>query len=406
MSADGGASSTRPVEELTGEKLRWWSSLWRYAVVIFGAVMTFSVSTYLLLEVPAIESGESWRTVLPFIDLVFGAAAITLLPLRRRYPAGIAVVTGAMIAVSPAAGAGATMALISLATHGRLIPLIVVGLVWTAAGSVHNITLAPEGWVIPGALWTTPLSWLISAVATAAIGLYIGAHRALIRSLHERALVADHERELVARAAEADERTRIAREMHDVLAHRISLVAMHAGALAYRDDLTRGETRETAGVIQRNASHALTELRGILGVLRATDGSGVEPPQPTLSQLHALIDDAGPDVTLHAPALNDLPETISRTAYRVVQEALTNARKHAAGSPVVVRIDGKSGGILTIDVTNAPAPDAPRGEGTGMGLAGLAERVVLAGGTIEHGETSSGGFRVRALLPWETEGDE
>ena len=137
-----------------------------------------------------------------------------------------------------------------------------------------------------------------------AIGLYLGARRDLIASLHDRAERAEREQALQVSTARAGERTRIAREMHDVLAHRMSLVAVHAGALAYRTDLSAAETRETAAIIQANSQRALADLREILGLLRDTE-RGIDVtdhrPQPTLGDLDSLLDDeraAGAHVTL------------------------------------------------------------------------------------------------------------
>jgi signal transduction histidine kinase len=238
------------------------------------------------------------------------------------------------------------------------------------------------------------------------IGAHLGARRELVEAALDRARVAEREQVLAAGAARAAERTRIAREMHDVLAHRISLVALHAGALTYRDDLTRAETAETAGVIQDNAQLALGELREVLGVLRAgsAPGDGItEPPQPTLTEVPALLADAreaGSAVQLDsAIALPDVPETVSRSAFRIVQEALTNARRHAPGAPVMVRLN-RVGGDLEMVISN-PGPVGP-GDGTrsGMGLTGLTERAALAGGTLTAGVEPDGFFVVRTRLPW------
>ena len=192
-------------------------------------------------------------------------------------------------------------------------------------------------------------------------GFYVRARRELVASLNERLLTAEREQALTTEAARDAERTRIAREMHDVLAHRISLVAMHAGALAYREDLTREQTAETAATIQANAQLALAELRQVLGVLRAgrpTDG--VEAPQPTLAELPALLADVretGSQVQLDVLGLREcelakIPATMSRTSFRIVQEALTNARKHAPGEPVSVRLTGEPGDVLEVEVRN------------------------------------------------------
>jgi signal transduction histidine kinase len=193
--------------------------------------------------------------------------------------------------------------------------------------------------------------------------------------------------------------------MHDVLAHRMSLVTMHAGALAYRTDLPPEQIRETAQLIQDKAHEALEDLRQVLGVLRG-DGSPADRPQPTLSDLTELVDEAtvngmtvdfvnslGPD----APA-----EQTGRTVYRIIQEALTNARKHAVGAHVSVRVSGGPYEGVSVTVSNALRVGAlgmPATPGAGLGLVGLRERAELAGGSLAVVEDSSS-FTLRGWLPW------
>jgi signal transduction histidine kinase len=249
-----------------------------------------------------------------------------------------------------------------------------------------------------------------------AIGMYIGARRDLLASLQDRAERAEREQSLQVARAQAGERNRIAREMHDVLAHRMSLVAMHAGALAYRDNLTPEETRDAAEVIQANSHRALTELREILGVLRDTTADAADSvtkhrPQPTLCDLNELISDetaTGAKVKLdnQLDAAIEVPQSVGRAAYRIIQEGLTNARKHAANTAVLVTVAGTAGVGLNVEVRNPVRVGSDRNSvptpGSGLGLVGLTERVTLANGRIEHGHTPSGEFVVRAWLPWES----
>jgi signal transduction histidine kinase len=199
-----------------------------------------------------------------------------------------------------------------------------------------------------------------------------------------------------------------------VLAHRLTLVATYAGALEYRPDASPEQLSRAAGVVRTAVHQALDDLREVIGVLRHGDADGdpaVEDtrvrPQPVLTDLPRLVEesrDAGTDVEVNnrLAAPGDLPTGVGRTAYRVVQEGLTNARRHGAGQPVRLILDGRPGARLTIDIRNplpvepAAAPAAP---GTGTGLIGLAERVALAGGGLRH-ESTAGEFRLHAWLPW------
>jgi signal transduction histidine kinase len=208
--------------------------------------------------------------------------------------------------------------------------------------------------------------------------------------------------------AQAHERARIAREMHDVLAHRISLLSMHAGALEFRPDAPPEEIARAAGVVRASAHQALEDLREVIGVLREESLDGdPERPQPTLANLPGLLDEsrqAGMHVSSECMVddLAAVPEGVGRNAYRIVQEALTNARKHAQGAAVDVTLDGAAGSGLTVEVRNrlpvgAAAAPIP---GAGTGLIGLSERTSLAGGRLEHGRTPGGDFELRAWLPW------
>lgn len=401
----------------TGARLRLWSRVWRYLLVLVIAIGGFSATLVAAFEAgDAVVRGSLAARLggpepLVVLDAAVGLAVMALLPWRRRAPVLVSVVTGLATGVSVTAAGPATLAAVSMATARDPVRLAVVGASWLTGGLLYEYLVVPSG--MP--LWTTVLAVVAGYAICAAIGMYVGARRELIATLYDRALTAERERSLHVAAAQAAERTRIAREMHDVLAHRISLVAMHAGGLAYRADLGRDETRQAATVIQDTARQALTELRQVLGVLRDDDTAAVEPPQPTLALLENLVEEvraAGVEVevaSLPESGLASLPPVVSRTAYRIVQEALTNARKHAPGAPVRVAVSGRPGGLLTLEVRNrltdaaggAPTP------GSGTGLTGLAERAGLAGGTLEHGTEPAADagheFVLRAWLPWEGE---
>ena len=253
-----------------------------------------------------------------------------------------------------------------------------------------------------------PLGVVVTA-AVVAWGMFVRARRQLVLSLHDRARRAEAEQRLRVEQARQLERTRIAREMHDVLAHRVSLLSMYAGALEFRPDAPAEELARGAGVIRASAHQVLQDLREVIGVLRhSPGGAGDARPQPTLADLPALVEEsrrAGvrvrADCRLTDPG--SVPTTIGRNAYRILQEGLTNARKHAPGAAVDVVVDGAAGSGLTLEVRNRPAlrGAAPSTiPGAGMGLLGLRERATLVGGRLEHGRTPEGGFRLGAWLPW------
>jgi signal transduction histidine kinase len=254
-------------------------------------------------------------------------------------------------------------------------------------------------------LLVTPL-----AVAAAAAGMFVRARRQLLFTLRERAQRAESDQRLHEERARMAERARIAREMHDVLAHRISLIALHAGALEVRPDLPAAKVRETAVLLRTTARQALEELRAVVGVLREEPVGGSLPPapQPTLSDIVRLVDDrraagADIDVQLSIASPDDLPATLGRDAYRIVQEALTNISKHAGGSATQVRVTGGPGAGLHVSVRNREPVRATAGPalpGSGAGLLGLQERVDLAGGTLVHGPDGTGDFVVEADFAW------
>lgn len=408
-----------PAAALAPPRLGPWSRTWRYLLAVgSGFVLWVFVSHDLGA---ASLADEDVAGGLMLLDLVLGFVAIGLLPLRRRRPLLTAVLITALTALSAFAIGPAMLALVSLATRRRWREVAVVGAVWVLASTAYELlyqgSSASEDLGVPWLLLALGLSLLFLGLLVA-IGFYVGARRELLQTLRLRAEAAERAQESRAAEARQAERTRIAREMHDVLAHRISLVAMQAGGLAYREDLTRAQITASAETIRDSAHRALGELREVLGVLRADDETVVptehEAPQPTLAELPALLadaDEAGTPARLDVSglpggdrsALAALPETASRTAFRVLQEALTNARKHAPGQEVRVRLAGAPGERLLVEARNAVPVGVAAGAtapGAGLGLIGAAERAELLGGSLEHGVEQDGRFAVRVWLPW------
>jgi signal transduction histidine kinase len=222
----------------------------------------------------------------------------------------------------------------------------------------------------------------------------------------QRDLAAQTERTELERARRAVlvERTRIARELHDVVAHHMSLIAVRAETAPYRLSDLPESARAEFGSISEVAREALAEMRRLLGVLRHDEPAGLAP-QPQLSDLPALVDAtrrAGVAVELAVPrAMGDVPPGVAVCAYRIVQESLSNASQHAPGAAVSVSV-GHDGGAVRLRVANGPggpAGPSPSEPGPGHGLTGMRERVALLGGSLSAGPSAGGGFVVSAVLP-------
>jgi signal transduction histidine kinase len=259
-----------------------------------------------------------------------------------------------------------------------------------------------------GDFGTQTIFGLLVLLIAISLGLFARMRCELVLSLRDRAEQAESEQRRRVEQAREAERRRIAREMHDVLAHRLSLLSVHAGALEFRPDASPHEVSDAAGVIRASARAALQELRDVIGLLR-DEGENGSPrrPQPTFVQIPTLVGEsrqAGMNVRLdqRVPAGDEVPVALGRTAYRVVQEGLTNARKHAPGAAVDVELATDRESLL-VKVVSRPAVGARDSgvlAGTGTGLIGLAERVELTGGELRCGPDPAGDFVLSATLPW------
>ena len=373
----------------------------------FVDICCFLIALILWAGFWIISSEEGATGPLAKVDVVVGALSCLALWLRRRYPLQLALVLSVVVGCCFVTGIGAlVIALFTVAVHRRFLVAAAVVLLQVALAPLFPL-LRPDWQDVLG-----PLDFIVTGLAAGAIlawGMFVRARRQLVLSLRERAVRAEAEQRLRVAQARQLERARIAREMHDVLAHRISLVSLHAGGLEFRPDAPPAEIASAAGVIRDSAHQALQDLREIIGVLRQEDPEADAPdrPQPTLADLPELVDEsrrAGVRVRLdrRLPDLAAVPAGVGRNAYRIVQEALTNARKHGGGAGVEVTVAGGAGDGLTVEVRNPLAVGArpPAIPGTGTGIIGLVERASLAGGRLEHGRTASGDFRIWAWLPW------
>ena len=335
------------------------------------------------------------------VDVVLGAGAAIALWWRRRWPVALALAVLAIGPLSSSAGPAGIFFLYTVAAYRRWQAAVIIVVLGFALLPAEN-AVHPQGDSLSSQLF----GGVLFAAMVVAWGMYRRSRRQTKRERHGRAQAEEQLRIEEIRHAE---RERIAREMHDVLAHRISLLSLHAGALEFRPDAPPDEVARAVGVIRASAHQALEDLRSVIGTLRdGADSEKPPPPQPTLAALPGLLEESrAAGMQLYADVrvadLTAVPDGIGRNALRIVQEALTNARKHAPSAEVDLRVEGAPGEGLTIEVRN-PAPARPAGAteipGSGTGLVGLAERAALSGGRLEHGFDRRGDFYLRAWVPW------
>jgi signal transduction histidine kinase len=364
------------------------------------AVLAFAVALFVLQDV-VLSNGD----YLTGPNSVYVPAALLMtVPLawRRRAPLLVVLVVMAALAAQSLLLAPSEpypdselvpllLAVYSVAAHGKgRAPLVgaavsgVAGLVWVGVDDFFLPLVAFGG------------AWLA--------GRLVQKRQLYADALEERARVLEREREANARMAAAEERVRLARELHDVVGHSVSVMVVQAGAERLAIGEERPDTREALLAIERTGREALAEMSRLLGLLRK-EGEGLAlAPRPSLAQVEALVQtvrDAGVPVRLSVEGeRNSLPPGVDVSAYRILQEALTNVVKHAgpAEASVVVRYGVRE---VEVEVTD-DGRGAPAGNGAGYGLAGMRERVQLHGGTLEAGTGSGGGFVVKARLPLET----
>ncbi|WP_405012287.1 sensor histidine kinase [Kitasatospora sp. NBC_01539] len=362
-------------------------------------------STWLMLALPVLialldaalvsKGARWWEAALSVL------AAVALL-LRRRLPVTVLLLTlpGAFVNYIWLAP---MTAVYSVAAHRSALRVPALCATAFALVEFFHWPLADHPLALDRDNALYAIQCLMLAAGPAALGLLARTRRELAARLDELTRGQQRESRLLAERVLATERARLAREMHDVVSHQVSLISIQAGAL----QVSTGEpaARDTAATIRELAVRTLEELRQMVGVLRAAGVRRDEPlaPQPRLADLPALIGGSGLSVTPHlAPGGRPWPEAVERAAYRTVQEALTNITKHAPGAAVTVRVTG-AGSRLVVEVHNAPPShrtDAPAPlPGGGHGLVGLRERAQLLGGTLVTGPTPDGGFTVRACLP-------
>jgi signal transduction histidine kinase len=336
-----------------------------------------------------------WSPLPRWVIASTGTLGSMALLTRRRWP-HVAAVAGAVgFALSGNPGPG----LVGLCAAARHVPWRQVWLPGTAALAGFLTWL----WFDAGSLSAnTVVGGVVVVALVVGAGVYLTTREALVEASRAQARHAAAERDLRDEQARTAERTRIAREMHDVLAHKVSLIALHAGALELRagDD---ERLRESTALIRTTAREALQELRDVLGVLRSEGGRAGDGA--SFGELDALVraaTDAGQSVELHDSA-GTLPAATARVVYRVVQEGLTNARKHAPGAHATVSVVRSGQSPVTVTVLSGAGTGRPvELPGSGAGLIGLAERLRHVGGTLRSGPTEDddgGGWELQAIVP-------
>ncbi|MFJ8162974.1 histidine kinase [Streptomyces sp. NPDC096136] len=419
-------TSTGDEREGAGRDGPWWWERRRGAVLDVGLGVVSAVECAFEGIPFAHEAG------LPVgLGVLFGVLVGAVLVLRRRWPVAVVLVG---IAVTPAA-MGFLLGVVGLYTLAACeVPRRVTATLaaMSLAGTFAVTYLRTRGDVEGEGALVFVLSAFMAVALTVPpvlLGLYVGARRRLMESLQERADSLERELSLLADRAEEraewarqEERTRIAREMHDVVAHRVSLMVVHAAALQAVAGKDPEKAVRNAVLVGDMGRQALTELREMLGVLRASEKPArvvapvavaaapasvqVGEEGPSLAELEVLVGQsraAGMSVEMVVQGERGVyPGEVEQTAYRVVQEALTNCHKHAPGARVVVRLAHREGEVA-MQVENGPCEGEARGADLpsgGNGLVGMRERVLGLGGVFVSGPTDGGGFRVSAVLPF------
>src|SRR5690349_15426374 len=368
--------------------------------------------SFVLVDTVLTLAGASWWPAHPgtlaWTMLAVQALADASLVFRRRAPMLVIAILG-----------GFSLVISLLISPAGLITPENAGNVWAPLGTVlaaygpfyyrrdRRAAFAAVGTLtlIVCNVWDPSTSVITIGVLRTAVGpmlaLYFTARHEVLQGLRDRAERAEQERYLLAEQARAEERARLAGEMHDIVTHRVSLMVLQAGALGItaKDEATRQAAEE----LRAAGCQALDELRDLVGILRTEPDSDQAPPTSGLPALIAESVAAGTAAELAGdgdPALAS--PVVGRTAYRIVREALTNARKHAPGAPVLAQVSYRESQVRVV-VSNEPATRSAdselTGTGSGLGLASLRQRIELMHGTLRAGPAPDGGFRVEAVLP-------
>jgi signal transduction histidine kinase len=373
-------------------------------VAALGAAMAFTAAAARGFDVPALPAVVAIAEAVPLVW-------------RRRAPVLVLAVTVGLFLVGVVLATAATTpflgalvaaytvggrcrrrtAAVATAMVGVGTPLVTVGLLETSFPLTVSVTATPDH------LLDALLGSVLGVAGAGLLGAYVGTRRAYVSELAERARRLAREREERAERAVIEERARIARELHDVAAHHLSGIALQASALARTVERDPAEARSLADSIRTESTTALAAMRRLVEVLRGGDAGG-RSPQPTLDDLTQLVERArddglGVELVIEGPT-EDLPRDVELAAFRVVQESLTNVRRHAPGADTHVHLVGGEE-RLRIEITDDGSDDGPPAtNGDGHGLIGMRERVALLGGRLTAGpRDDADGWRLEADLP-------
>jgi len=389
-----GATVSRPAGRPLTTALGWRLPSW---LLDYGPVVFVLLEGIAAIRIQSRVSGYSE----PWLALALAANATALLARHRAPLLVLAVVLAVAVAVDygPVATFPVLLAVFTVAEYADRTRVMgaaaVAALAFCAAPWVHGATLAPAGIV----------SRLVAVGLAMAVGLYLRARADYVTGLQDRAARLEREQELLAQQSVADERVRIARELHDVVAHNVSLMVVQAQAIAATGGGDHDQQSALAGMADLGRE-ALSEMHRMLGVLRVQGaGSPEREPNPGVRDLEPLIArtrEAGLDASLvvEGPS-RELPPGVDLSVYRIVQEALTNVIRHAAATHAVVTLS-YSPDVLEVTVLDdgVGPPAGANGSPAGHGLVGMRERVGLFGGRLETGRRGQGaGYRVHASLP-------
>lgn len=368
-------------------------------VLIVVAVVVVSLVGHLTVRDPSITEVSPWTVAL----IVATAAALLA---RRRWPVAV------MMASQVGETAQAVFGVLGTGTIAMLVAAYSVGrythrrrvIVTAVVSSVVLMLSLTIGVVTDYADWQSYFYLLIPHIAAFVLGNSVRTNHERAAQLEARAERAEREQELIAEQQLHNERTRIARELHDAVAHGVSTMVIHATAARRHLPNDPGRAAEAIGTVEEVGRRAMNEMRQLLGVLRSDD-EAIRGPQPRLDELDHLVSTM-PDlrVQLAMPPLTNVPEAVSLNAYRVVQEALVNASRHAGpGTHVVVSLAVTPDELEVSVIDDGPGASVATLPSTRFGIIGMRERVNVHGGTLSTGPGTHGGWRVHATFPLGTD---